>query len=240
MGVTFVLPDGSPVTIVPTFGLLPLPTHLNDARSQFGLPGLDASGHRTQGTVEIDHTGGSWMAMLPDGRVRTVRWVNATGSLTVADRLPDGKQQTTTYHPGDVVPLVPDSIDAAARTLDKAVTFDLPDMGRVSIFPTFNETYVDGPALGSAAPPTQPAVPSPGLDPTYGERYGLTPTPQGVLLPVSAQGGEWRVVLPDGTQRTISWQKADASVFVTDTRTDGVEHRVDVPIGHELPLVPFG
>lgn len=239
MGVTFVLPDGSSVGIVPAFGLLPLPTHLDATRAQFGLPGMDAAGHRTQGTVQIDPTGGSWTSTLPSGAQRIVRWVRATGSLTVTDRLSNGEQTTTAYHPGDVVPFIPDSIDPAARTPEKAVTFDLPNGTQVLIFPTFNETYVGGVPIGATTPPANPAVPALGLDPSYGERYGLTPTTKGLLLPVSSDGGEWHVSLPDGTKRTITWRRGDESVLVTDDRPDGVEHSVVVPIGHELPLIPF-
>jgi hypothetical protein len=59
------------------------------------------------------------------------------------------------------------------------------------------------------------------------------------LVIQSPSGGIWDVTLPGGTRREISWSAGDDFVVVTDTRSDGSQDDVEVPIGHELPLIPF-
>jgi hypothetical protein len=110
MGVSFVLPDGRAVNIVPAEPILPsLPS-----QSAYGTPKTttDASG---------SWTGGTWAVDLPGGGQRTIVWNRADGSIVASDQQ-DGKTTTTAFHAGDVVPLIPRSINAQARTLEKAVT----------------------------------------------------------------------------------------------------------------------
>jgi len=46
--------------------------------------------------------------------------------MEITDTAPDGAVTVTPVHAGDVLPLVPDSLDANMRSLEKAVTFDFP------------------------------------------------------------------------------------------------------------------
>jgi hypothetical protein len=247
MGVSFVLPSGLPVSIIPAVGMGPLPTYLDEERARYGLRGIDrATGRFMAGSIHHTRTGGEWQLDLPDGTSRTIAWQRATGSLTVTDRKPDGSTETAELHAGDVVPLVPDTIDPHARTLEKAVIFDLPSGSRVHIFPTFNETYV-----GALPPPARDTTgafgtiqPPPPFRQTLpraeAERYGLTPTGElEAKLPVTEDGGEWRTDLGNGLERTITWDAGDTHLTISDRRGDGKTREQRVPIGHELPLVPF-
>ena len=247
MGVSFVLPSGLPVSIIPAAGGMgPLPTYLDEERARYGLRGIDrATGKFTAGRIHFTRTSGEWQLDLPDGTSRTITWARPTGSLTVTDRRPDGSAETTELHAGDVVPLVPDSIDPQARTLEKAVTFDLPSGSRVHIFPTFNETYVgalplprdEKSALGTFQPPPPLRQTLPRAE---AERYGLAPTGEfEARLPVTEDGGEWRVDLGNGLERMITWDASDDHVTIRDRRSDGETREQRIPIGHELPLVPF-
>jgi hypothetical protein len=233
MGVSFVLPDGdiAPITAgagiwrVPAVGLPTLPGH----------PLLDDSGH-SYGTAHLVRNGtaivgGVWRVPLPDGGTRTVSWRIRTGEVTVTDRR-GGRVWTTQLRDGDVVPLVPGSVSGHARTLDKAVTFDLPTeaLARVIIFPRLNETYIDfvrGPPMTEKLP--------------YGAaaKYGLVPIGHwNGKLPVSQRGGTWTTHLPGGLTRVVSWRPGGSFVTVADT-TSGSTTTTRVQIGHELPLVPF-
>jgi hypothetical protein len=247
MGVSFVLPSGVAVNIVSATGIFgPGPTYLDEERARFGLPGLTPGGTFRKGTVELTRTGGSWEVSLDDGTTRTITWRRRDGSMQMLDRAPDGAVSTTRLHAGDVVELAPGSIADEARTLEKAVTFDLPSGIRVYVLPTFNETYVG--FLPSPLPPSRrhrllgdiPVFFSPQvIARSEAERWGLTPTGDwNAQLPTSDGGGTWTVDLPDGTRRTISWRKGDRHVTIHD-RSGEKEQTVDVPIAHELPLVPF-
>ena len=229
MGVSFVLPDGDVTSIVPGGGFIP-------AIPASGMPAPpghqphDDSGN-SYGTAHLVRGGGVWRIPLPDGGKRTITWRVRTGAVTVSDRHGDHRT-TTELRAGEVVPLVPGSVSGAPRTLDKAVTFDLPTeaFARVIIFPKLNETYIDfvhGPPMTEKLP--------------YGAavEYGLTPIGHwNGKLPVSASGGTWTTHLPGGLTRTISWHAGDSFVTVDDTTSSGTT-KEQVPIGHELPLVPF-
>ena len=234
MGVSFVLPDGdvAPITPgagvwnIPAKGLPTLPGHplLDDSGNSYGTAHLVRDGNKI--------VGGVWRIPLPDGGKRTISWRIPTGAITVIDRHSD-QVTTTQLQTGEVVPLVPDSVADDPRTLDKAVTFDLPTeaFARVIIFPKLNETYIDfvhGPPMTEKLP--------------YGAaaRYGLTPIGEhNGKLPVGGSGGTWTTHLPGGLTRTISWHAGDSFVTVTDTTATGTSTTTQVPIGHELPLVPF-
>jgi hypothetical protein len=180
--------------------------------------------------------------------MRVVRWNDKSGSVVAIDHNPDGSTKTTVFHSGDVVALVPGSLDSTARTPEKAVTFDLPDGQPIYIFPSFNETfvaYLPHPPANAANPPSHGANPAPPsimvtTHPADQARsFGLTVTPSGIVLPVTDRGGIWNVTLPGGTNREISWSAGDNFVVVTVTHSDGSQDDVEVPIGHELPLIPF-
>jgi len=236
MGVVFVLPtddtDGEFVSIVPAAGILSIPTAWGGPAPGSPMRPL----HRHPGAsfkpLRDDsgpYAGGVWTVPLPDGGKRTITWHVADGSIVMRDSV-GGRTRSTTLHAGDVVPLIPGSLAHAPRTLDKAVTFDLPTANRVIIFPELNETYVD-----DVSPP-QMAEP---LAPGEAAKYGLTPIGRyNGKLPVTASGGSWTAHLPDGLTRVVSWHAGDSFVTVEDM-TAAATTTTRVPIGHELPLVPF-
>jgi hypothetical protein len=229
MGVSFVLPDGDVTSVVPGGGAIPaIPASGMPAPP--GHPPRDDSGN-AYGTAHLTRAGGVWRVPLPNGGKRIITWRVRTGAITVADQQA-GQVTTARLQAGEVVPLVPGSVTGDPRTLDKAVTFDLPTeaFARVIIFPKLNETYIDF----VHGPPVTEKLP-------YGAaaKYGLTPIGHwNGKLPVSASGGTWTTHLPGGLTRTISWHAGDSFVTVKDTTSIGTD-TTQVPIGHELPLVPF-
>jgi hypothetical protein len=232
MGVVFVLPDGDSTSVLPTESIWNIPAA--GAGMPPGHPLRDGSGN-SWGTAHplVNGSGrwigGVWKVPLPGGGERTITWYQATGAVTLTDRV-DGSTTTTDLHTGDVVPLVPGTLTDAPRTLDKAVTFDLPTSNRVIIFPQLNETYLDfvhGPAQREPLPYDEAS------------KYGLEPIGHyDGKLPVTSSGATWTVHLPGGLTRTVSWHAGDSFVTVEDETTAGTT-TTRVPIGHELPLVPF-
>jgi len=232
MGVVFVLPDGDSTPVLPTESIWNIPAAGMPAPG--GHPIRDDSGN-SWGTAHVlrdasgNWIGGVWKVPLPGGGKRTITWRQATGAVTIADQV-GGSTTVTDLDTGAVVPLIPGTLTNDARTLDKAVTFDLPTGERVIIFPRLNETYIDfvhGPVQSEPLP--------------YGAaaKYGLTPIGHhNGRLPVTASGGTWTAHLPGGLTRTISWHAGDSFVTVGDTTSTGTT-TTRVPIGHELPLVPF-
>ena len=219
MGVTFVLADGRTVNIVPAEPILP------------ALPSATDGTLKTMTDSSGSWTGGTWTVDLPGGGQRAIVWHRADGDIVATDRQAD-KTTTTVLHAGDVVPLIPGSIGPHARTPEKAVTFDLPTGERVIIFPTFNETYV-GAVSQPGDPPAEP------LPAGAATKYGLTPVGEyNGTLPVTATGGTWTFGLPGGDTRTISWTAGSDHVTINDATGSGSEQTI-VPIGHELPLIPF-
>jgi hypothetical protein len=238
MGVVFVLPDGDSTSLVPAVSIWNIPAAGGPGAPipPKGSQGFrDDSGNQWGTAYPLKNpaggwSGGVWTVSLPGGGTRTITWKQATGAVTVSDTV-SGLTTTTQLTAGDVVPLVPGSVSDDPRTLDKAVTFDMPYWGtRVIIFPQLNETYINwvkGPheaeplARGEAA------------------EYGLTPVGEyNGKLPVTSSGGTWTAHLPGGLTRTISWHAGDSYVTVEDTTASGTTS-TQVPIGHELPLVPF-
>jgi hypothetical protein len=240
MGATFVLPDGDYTVLVPGAGGIGAFAPNIPARqipAAKGRQPRDDSG-RIWGTARtlMDSTrhpiGGVWRVRLPGGAQRTIIWHWHTGAISITDRK-GGHATTTRLAAGDVVPLIPGSVTSDPRTLDKAVTFDFPTeaFARVIIFPKLNETYIDF----VHGPPMKEKLP-------YGAaaKYGLTPIGHwNGKLPVTASGGTWTTHLLGGLTRTISWHAGDSFVTVTDTTETGTSTTTQVPIGHELPLVPF-
>jgi hypothetical protein len=232
MGVVFALPDGDSTSVLPTESIWNIPAH--GMRAPGGHPLRDDSGN-SWGTAHVlrdtsgNWIGGVWKVPLPGGGERTITWRQATGAVTVSDKI-RGSTTVTDLHTGDVVPLIPGTLTDAHRTLDKAVTFDLPPGERVIIFPRLNETYIDfvnGPIQAEPMAYDEAA------------RYGLTPIGHyNGRVPVTSSGGRWTAHLPGGLTRTISWHAGDSFVTVGDARAGGTT-TTEVPIGHELPLVPF-
>lgn len=235
MGVVFVFPDGDSIPVTPGFsGIWNIPAA--GGPTPAGHPMLDDSGN-SWGTAHPLRAasgawvGGVWTVPVPGGE-RTITWRQASGSMMMQDSV-GGQTTTTALHAGDVLPLVPGSLADDPRTLDKAVTFDLPIGNRVIIFPQLNETYIDFVQGPKAAKESEP-LPYDG-----GARWGLTRTgPWNGKLPVTRTGGTWTAHLPGGLTRTISWHAGDSFVTVSDTTASGTT-TTQVPIGHELPLVPF-
>lgn len=235
MGVVFVLPDGDSTSLVPAFPMWNIPA-AGGPGELHGQPLHDDSGN-SWGRAHVLRNGagkwigGVWIVPLPNGGTRTITWHVKTGAVTISDRR-DGATTTTHLQTGDVVPLIPGTLANDPRTLDKAVSFDLPTeaFARVIIFPKLNETYIDfvhGPPMTEKLPYGTAAA------------YGLTPIGQhNGKLPVTPEGGTWTTHLPNGLTRTISWHAGDSFVTVEDTTAKGTS-TTQVPAGHELPLVPF-
>lgn len=233
MGVVFVLPDGDTTSVIPGLpgfwdipaagGLAPgAPPPHDDSGKTWGAahPLTDGAG---------GWSGGVWTIPLPSGGTRTITWKAATGSMSVADRA-GGVTTTTQLTAGDVVPLIPGTLGGHPRTLDKAVTFDLPTGNRVMIFPRLNETYINWVTGPAEAEPLGRGVAA---------RYGLAPVGEyDGKLPVTSRGGTWTAHIPGGLTRTISWRAGNSFVTVEDKTATGTT-TTEVPIGHELPLVPF-
>jgi hypothetical protein len=236
MGVVFVLPADDPsgefVSIVPAEGILSIPSEWGGpapGRPRRPLHRRSGASFRPLHNGAGIYAGGRWTVPLAHGGRRTITWHVTDGSIAIRDTV-DGTTTTTTLHAGDVVPLIPGSLAHDPRTLDKAVTFDLPTANRVIIFPELNETYVD-----DVSPPRMEEPLAPGV----AAKYGLTPIGRyNGKLPVTASGGTWTTHLPGGLTRTITWHAGNAFVTVGDT-TGGSTSTTRVPIGHELPLVPF-
>ncbi|MGA9762963.1 MAG: hypothetical protein WBQ14_11135 [Gaiellaceae bacterium] len=234
MGVSFVLPDGSDVNIVPAdgsvlafvkYGSLNLLIENGDELPLDLTKPIDPrirSNHRIVGCT--------WTVDLSGGGKRKIVWKNVDASVVVNDTY-GGRTTSKPLHAGEVVPLIPDSVGSQVRSLEKAVTVDLPPGNRVIIFPTFNETYFDGVSL-----PRDYASLAPG----DAARYGLKPIGKYKgELPVRADGGSWTARLPGGTERTISWKAGQPEVTISDVSPSGGVEETIVPIGHEIPLIPF-
>ena len=137
-----------------------------------------------------------------------------TSPLTVTDTDPTGRTSTTMLGSGEVIPLVPDSLDHKPLTPDKAVTFDLREGGvSVWIYPQRNEAYVGNPPWRAGRTPAD-------LPAALRERYGLKQTGDGVALDLE-EPGVWRYHVGSGRTRTISWHAGQAEVTVTDRDANG-------------------
>lgn len=235
MGVTFALPARDPekaVSIVPATGILSIPAEWGGpipARSKQPWHRHAGASFKALRNHAGNYTGGRWIVPLPHGGQRTITWRLASGSLTVHDRI-DGQITTAPLQAGDVVPLIPGSLTTDPLALDKAVTFDLPPGNQVIIFPRLNKTYIGG---VNPPPMSEPLA--------VGEaaRYGLTPIGRyNGKLPVTPTGGRWTAHLPGGFTRTITWHAGNSFVTVRDDAPTGVT-RTQVPIGHDLPLIPL-
>ena len=233
MGVVLVLPDGDSTVLLPTEGIWNIPAGMPGPQ---GHPMRDNSGN-SWGTAHPlrnasgNWLGGVWSVPLPGGGTRTITWHQATGAVTATDRDSAGEVTgTTALQTGDVAPLIPGTLTRDPRTLDKAITFDLPTSNRVIIFPRLNETYID---WVEGPPQAEPL--------SYDEaaEYGLTPIGHyNGKLPVTPGGSTWIAHLHGGLTRTISWHAGDSFVTVEDATPAG-KTTTQIPIGHGVPQVPF-
>lgn len=117
---------------------------------------------------------------------------------------------TATLRSGDVVPLIPRSLDDQPLTPDKAVTFDLADGDYpVWIYPQRNEAYVGGAPWADRRTPTPSDVV---------RRYGLVERAghDGYNVPSDASGGLWSFTLDGGVTRTVTWDAGERTVNVID------------------------
>lgn len=107
-GITFTLPSGQPVTIVPASGIGPaLPTRQTEEMKRYGLRGTDEDGSFDPGTFRREGNSYVWKIDLSDGATRTIRWNREHGSVAVTDTSADGRTTTRQLHAGDVISLVP-------------------------------------------------------------------------------------------------------------------------------------
>lgn len=201
-GVTFVDPEGYLATIVPATGI-------------FGFESASELG-RALARSRSERDGGERAVIsLPDGGTRTFSWVRGAGTLTVTDRRPDGTATSTELRSGDVVPLVPGSLDDEPLTPDKAVTLDLAGGDfPVWVYPQRNEAYVGDPPWREDGRPV--AVPA-GL----AAKYGIQAEAGELTVPVDATGGVWSFPVDGGKTRTVSWRAGGTAVTVVDRDANG-------------------
>jgi len=220
-GVVFIDPDGRYIRVVP-------------AGNTVGSENPNTYWRAAAGTLEYGKDRSHVEFALPDGGTRTIAWTPGQGTVDVTDRFADGSTSQTTLHSGDVVPLLPGTLDDRPYTPDKAVTVDL-DLGRgegypLWIYPQRNE------AFAGQAPWREPRATPLVIPDKIVTAYGLvTEAPGRYTLPVTPQGATWTYPLKGGGTRTIAWRAGDASVTVTDRAPDGTETGSEtVPIGRQF------
>lgn len=220
-GVLFIDPDGRYLQIVPAGDVVGSETPSTYFRA-------------VSGTRESSSGRSHVQLALPDGGTRTLAWTPGQGTIDVTDRFADGRTSQTTLHSGDVVPLLPGTLDDQPYTPDKAVTVDL-DLGHgegypLWIYPQRNEVYAGQEPWRE--PRTTPLV----IPEKTVSAYGLvTEAPGRYTLPVTPSGATWTYPLHGGGTRTIAWRAGDTSVTVTDHAPGGAETGSEtVPIGRQF------
>lgn len=220
-GVLFIDPDGRYVQVTP-------------AGNVVGSETASTYWRAAAGTLEYGNDRSHVEFALPDGGTRTLAWAPGQGSVDVTDRSANGNTSHTTLHSGDVVPLLPGTLDDRPYTPDKAVTVEL-DFGRgegysLWIYPQSNEAFA-GQEPWREPRPTPLVIPERTVT-TYGL---VTEAPGRYTLPVTAEGGTWTYPLRDGGTRTVAWRAGDTSVTVTDHAPDGAETGSEtVPISRQF------
>jgi len=220
-GVLFVDPDGRYVQVLPADDVIAA----ESASTYWRAASRTRENTSDRSQVEF---------ALPGGGTRTIAWTPEHGTVDVTDRFVDGTSLQTTLHSGDVVPLLPGTLDDRPYTPDKAVTVDL-DLGRgegysLWIYPQRNEAF-------AGHEPWRDRRPTPLVIP---ERivaaYGLVSEGPGrYTLPVTPEGATWTYPLHDGGTRTIAWRTGETSVTVTDHAPGGAETGTEtVPIGRQF------
>ena len=220
-GVLFIDPDGRYFQVVP-------------ASDAVGSENPSTYFRAAVGTLERGKDRSHMELALPGGGTRAIAWTNGQGTVDVTDRRSDGTTLETTLHSGDVVPLVPGTLDDQPHTPDKAVTVDL-DLGRgegysLWIYPQRNE------AFAGQEPWREPRATPIELPERVVTTYGLVATGEGrYTLPVTPEGATWTFPLRDGGSRTIAWRAGDTFVTVTDHAARGAETGSEsVPIGRQF------
>ena len=131
-GVLFIDPDGRYIQVTPAAGVV-------------GSESASTYWRAAAGTLEYGPESSRVEFALPDGGTRTIAWKNGQGIVDVTDRFADGTVSDMTLHSGDVVPLLPRTLDDQPYTPDKAVTVDLDlDRGEgypLWIYPQRNEVF---------------------------------------------------------------------------------------------------
>ena len=219
-GVVFIDPEGFYVQVVP-------------AENSIGSESGSIVFRAARPTLELNVRSHIEFA-LPDGGTRTIAWTRGEGTVDVTDRLADGSTSQTTLHSGDVVPLLPGTLDDQPQTPDKSVMVDL-DFGHgegypLWIYPQLNRAFAGQEPWRS--PRTTPLV----LPTRTVAHYGLvSDTPGHYTLPTTPAGGTWTYELRAGGTRTIAWVAGESSVTVTDRNSAGDEMGTEVvPIGRQL------
>jgi hypothetical protein len=216
-GITLVAPDGKLGLITP-------------AEGGIGFESSSAYGNElARSTREIN---GTYQARveLPDGGARIFAWRMGEGHITVTDVRTDGTTSHTTLRSGDVVPLLPGSLDDQPLTPDKAVTFDLARGDYpLFIYPQRNEAYVGvSPWHAKGGSP----IPVPA---SVVRRYELTERDGHLSLPVTPSGGSWSYTVEQGRIRTVIWKAGATTVTVTDRNDSGdVLATESIPIGRRV------
>src|SRR5206468_2381476 len=109
----------------------------------------------------------------------------------------------TILQSGDVVPLLPGTLDDQPLTPDKAVTFDLANGDYpLWIYPQRNEAYV-----GSL--PWQPTRAGTALPARLAQRYELSEKDGRYQPPIGPSGGSWTYTVDRGRIRTVSWKAGE-------------------------------
>lgn len=204
-GITFVDPDGRMLLMTPAAGTL-----------GFENP-VSSYGRELSRSLAMLRESGSGSFRLPDGGVRALSWTTGQGTLTVKDTHPDGTVSEMTLRSGDIVPLVPGSLDDRPLTPDKAVVVDLARGDYpVWIYPHLNQAYV---LAGPWRESNGARVPA-----EIARRYRLAPADDGGwMLPIDRSGGSWSFPVDDNTVRTIEWKAGEKTVTVVDRDREGHE-----------------
>lgn len=216
-GISFVDPEGNLVVLTPAAGTVKY------------VDSMGSYARELSRSLRVDREGKGAFE-LPGGVTRTLSWVSGAGTITVTDRLADGTSSRTTLRSGDVVPLVPGTLENRPLTPDKAVAFELAQGEYIVwIYPQRNEAYVAQPPWLDTRKRTEMPV-------EVARRYELRETEGGAYtLPIDPTGGAWSFRLDGGTVRTIHWNAGERTLTVTDTEAGGEEiGRETVPIGTQL------
>lgn len=201
-GITLVDPNGMLIEITPAGGVIGFAS-----ASSYGGE-LSRSRRENNGREEAK-------VELPGGGARIFSWRTGKGHITATDVHPDGTNSRIILHSGDVVPLLPGTLDDQPLTPDKAVTFDLANGDYpLWIYPQRNEAYVGG-------LPWQPGGGGVALPAGLAQRYGLTDQGGHYDLPIGPSGGSWSYTVDQGRLRTVSWKAGETTVTVTDRAVNG-------------------
>jgi hypothetical protein len=216
-GITLVDPDGKLADLTPATGTIGFES---------------ASTYANALARSIREINGSYQARveLPGGGARTFVWRIGEGHVTVTDVRADGTTTRSILRSGDVVPLLPGSLDSQPLTPDKAVTFDLARGDYpLWIYPQRNEAYIGTPPWQTNGGTTTPVPPS------VVSRYRLSEYYGHLGVPITPAGGSWSYSVEQGRIRTVTWKAGVTTVTVTDRDDRGnVLGTESIPIGRRV------